>query len=66
MHTILHAQEASFEYLENESERTLLEAMDALEVAFSHPLVSWAASAALRSLGLGLSDSVCRPRSCGS
>ena len=33
-------QEASFEYLQNEGERTLLEAMDALEVALSHPLVS--------------------------
>ncbi|KAK2176007.1 hypothetical protein NP493_691g01001 [Ridgeia piscesae] len=31
-------QEASFEYLQNEGERTLLEAMDALEVALSHPL----------------------------
>lgn len=29
-------QEASFEYLQNEGERTLLEAMDSLEVAFSH------------------------------
>lgn len=33
-------QEASFEYLQNEGERTLLEAMDALEVAFSHPSVN--------------------------
>lgn len=32
-------QEASFEYLENEGERTLLEAMDSLEVAFSHQSV---------------------------
>nr|CAD7399573.1 unnamed protein product [Timema poppensis] len=30
-------QEASFEYLQNEGERALLEAMDELEVAFSHP-----------------------------
>ena len=29
-------QEASFEYLQNEGERTLLEAMDSLEVAFSN------------------------------
>ena len=36
----LVCQEASFEYLQNEGERTLLEAMDALEVALSHPLVS--------------------------
>jgi acetyl-CoA carboxylase/biotin carboxylase 1 len=35
----IHFQEASFEYLQNEGERTLLEAMDALEVAFSHPMV---------------------------
>jgi hypothetical protein len=33
------SQEASFEYLENEGERTLLEALDALEVARSHPMV---------------------------
>lgn len=33
-------QEASFEFLQNEAERTLLEAMDSLEVAFSHPTVS--------------------------
>ncbi|KMQ93420.1 acetyl- carboxylase [Lasius niger] len=31
-------QEASFDYLHNEGERVLLEAMDELEVAFSHPL----------------------------
>ncbi|KAH9518467.1 hypothetical protein Btru_016869 [Bulinus truncatus] len=37
MHLYLgKAKEASFEYLENEGERTLLEAMDSLEVAFSH------------------------------
>jgi hypothetical protein len=29
-------QEASFEYLQNEGERLLLEAMDELEVAFSN------------------------------
>ena len=38
-HSDLITKEASFEYLQNEGERTLLEAMDALEVAFSHPLV---------------------------
>lgn len=32
----LSVQEASFEYLQNEGERVLLEAMDELEVAFSH------------------------------
>lgn len=32
-------QEASFEYLQNEGERLLLEAMDALEVAFSKTAV---------------------------
>ncbi|XP_064618157.1 acetyl-CoA carboxylase-like isoform X2 [Liolophura sinensis] len=36
-HSDLVTKEASFEYLQNEGERTLLEAMDALEVAFSHP-----------------------------
>ncbi|KAK3098334.1 hypothetical protein FSP39_018526, partial [Pinctada imbricata] len=36
-HSDLVTKEASFEYLQNEAERTLLEAMDALEVAFSHP-----------------------------
>ncbi|XP_055889242.1 acetyl-CoA carboxylase-like isoform X3 [Biomphalaria glabrata] len=35
-HSDLVTKEASFEYLENEGERTLLEAMDSLEVAFSH------------------------------
>ncbi|XP_035827708.1 acetyl-CoA carboxylase isoform X2 [Aplysia californica] len=35
-HSDLITKEASFEYLENEGERTLLEAMDSLEVAFSH------------------------------
>uniref|UniRef100_K1PS20 Uncharacterized protein n=1 Tax=Magallana gigas TaxID=29159 RepID=K1PS20_MAGGI len=34
-----HGQEASFDYLQNEAERTLLEALDSLEVAFSHPLI---------------------------
>ena len=33
-------KETSYEYLQNEAERTLLEAMDELEVAFSHPLAS--------------------------
>lgn len=32
-------QEASYEYLQNEGERLLLEAMDELEVAFTHPQV---------------------------
>lgn len=32
-------QEASFEYLQNEGERLLLEAMDELEVAFSNTCV---------------------------
>ncbi|XP_048240447.1 acetyl-CoA carboxylase-like isoform X4 [Haliotis rufescens] len=36
-HSDLVTKEASFEYLQNEGERTLLEAMDSLEVAFSHP-----------------------------
>ncbi|KAL5009691.1 hypothetical protein ScPMuIL_011996 [Solemya velum] len=38
-HSDLVTKEASFEYLQNEAEKTLLEAMDSLEVAFSHPLV---------------------------
>jgi len=33
-------KEASFDYLENESERTVLEAMDALEIASSDFAVS--------------------------
>lgn len=32
-------QEASYEYIKNEAERTLLEAMDAMEIAFSHGMV---------------------------
>ncbi|XP_031330897.1 acetyl-CoA carboxylase isoform X2 [Photinus pyralis] len=36
-HSDLITKEASFEYLQNEGERALLEAMDELEVAFSHP-----------------------------
>lgn len=39
-HSDLVTKEASFEYLHNEGEKTLLEAMDSLEVAFSHPMVS--------------------------
>lgn len=39
-HSDLVTKEASFEYVKNEGERTLLEALDALEVAFSHPIVS--------------------------
>lgn len=37
-HSDLITKEASFEYLQNEGERVLLEAMDELEVAFSHQL----------------------------
>ncbi|CAH2056096.1 unnamed protein product, partial [Iphiclides podalirius] len=37
-HQDLITKEASFEYLQNEGERVLLEAMDELEVAFSHQL----------------------------
>jgi acetyl-CoA carboxylase/biotin carboxylase 1 len=37
-HSDLITKEASFEYMKNEGERLLLEAMDELEVAFSHPL----------------------------
>ena len=33
-------KEASYEYLQNEAERTLLEAMAELEIAFSHPLAN--------------------------
>lgn len=36
-HSDLITKEASFEYLQNEGERVLLESMDELEVAFSHP-----------------------------
>uniref|UniRef100_T1JBH2 Uncharacterized protein n=1 Tax=Strigamia maritima TaxID=126957 RepID=T1JBH2_STRMM len=36
-HSDLITKEASFEYMQNEGERLLLEAMDELEVAFSHP-----------------------------
>ncbi|XP_060601349.1 acetyl-CoA carboxylase-like isoform X2 [Ruditapes philippinarum] len=39
-HSDLVTKEASFEYLHNEGEKTLLEAMDSLEVAFSHPMAS--------------------------
>jgi len=39
-HSDLITKEASYEYLQNEAERTLLEAMDELEIAFSHPLAS--------------------------
>ncbi|KAJ9595497.1 hypothetical protein L9F63_013319, partial [Diploptera punctata] len=35
-HSDLITKEASFEYLQNEAERVLLETMDELEVAFSH------------------------------
>ncbi|KAL5289420.1 hypothetical protein ACFFRR_009517 [Megaselia abdita] len=36
-HSDLITKEASFEYLQNEGERVLMESMDELEVAFSHP-----------------------------
>ncbi|XP_072389219.1 acetyl-CoA carboxylase isoform X1 [Diabrotica undecimpunctata] len=36
-HSDLITKEASFEYLQNEGERVILEAMDELEIAFSHP-----------------------------
>ena len=39
-HSDLVTKEASFEYLQNEGERMILEAMDELELAFSHPDVS--------------------------
>jgi len=39
-HSDLVTKEASFDYLENESERTVLEAMDALEIASSTFAVS--------------------------
>jgi len=39
-HSDLVTKEASFDYLENESERTVLEAMDALEIASSDFSVS--------------------------
>ena len=39
-HSDFITKEASYEYLQNEAERTLLEAMDELELAFSHPLAS--------------------------
>ena len=37
-HSDLVTSEASFEYLKNEGERLLLEALDELEMAFSHPM----------------------------
>ncbi|XP_071943409.1 acetyl-CoA carboxylase-like isoform X2 [Antedon mediterranea] len=36
-HSDMVTKEASFEYLKNEGERMLLEALDELELAFSHP-----------------------------
>jgi len=36
-HSDLITKEASFEYLQNEGERLLLESMDELEIAFAHP-----------------------------
>jgi len=38
-HSDLISKEASYEYLHNEGEKTLMEAMDSLEVAFSHNMV---------------------------
>ncbi|XP_053558098.1 acetyl-CoA carboxylase 2 isoform X2 [Bombina bombina] len=38
-HSDLITKEASFEYLQNEGERLLLEAMDELEVAFNNPSI---------------------------
>ncbi|XP_073438704.1 acetyl-CoA carboxylase 2 isoform X1 [Dendrobates tinctorius] len=38
-HSDLVTKEASFEYLQNEGERLLLEAMDELEVAFNNPSI---------------------------
>ena len=37
-HSDLITSEASFDYLKNEGERLLLEALDELEMAFSHPM----------------------------
>ncbi|XP_040575050.1 acetyl-CoA carboxylase [Lepeophtheirus salmonis] len=37
-HSDLVTNEASFEYLKNEGERLLLESLDELEVAFTHPM----------------------------
>ena len=39
-HSDLITKEASYEYLQNEAERTLLEALNELEVAFSYPLAT--------------------------
>ena len=39
-HSDLITKEASYEYLQSEAERTLLEALNELEIAFSHPLAS--------------------------
>jgi len=39
-HSDLITAAASFEYMKNEGERLLLEALDELEVAFSHPLAN--------------------------
>ncbi|CAH1163265.1 unnamed protein product [Phaedon cochleariae] len=36
-HSDLITKEASFEYIQNEGERSILEAMDEVEIAFSHP-----------------------------
>ena len=39
-HSDLITKEASYEYLQSEAERTLLEALNELEIAFSHPLAN--------------------------
>lgn len=39
-HSDLITKEASYEYLQSEAERTLLEALNELECSFSHPLAS--------------------------
>jgi acetyl-CoA carboxylase/biotin carboxylase 1 len=39
-HSDLITKEASYEYLQSEAERTLLEALNELECAFSHPLAN--------------------------
>ena len=39
-HSDLITKEASYEYLQSEAERTLLEALNELEIGFSHPLAS--------------------------
>lgn len=55
-------QEASYEYIKNEAERTLLEAMDAMEIAFSHGLVGFPVTVTLminRQMCLGVVHHLC-------